>query len=243
MKTNIDLSAFLKQLRTKKKLTQQELAEKLDVTKMAISRYENNHSPSDKILLRYSQFFNINYSELWAMKTKNQIDEMNKEIDENNNLDYFEVVEIQNFLKDHDIVKIPYFESVSAGIEQGLVSDYPLEMMTVVLKKGTYSNLKALVAIKVNGESMNRVIPNHSIAIIDKQAHIKNNDIIGYQLSGDYGLKRFEDAGDSILLKPDSFSKYFKDKIIPKEAINDLEFMIIGKVIHIQTNDFSLENS
>ena len=123
MKKNIDLSVFLKQLRTEKKLTQQDLANEFGITKNSISQVENGRNISDKMLLRYSNFFNISYSDLWAMKTKNQIDEMNQEIEKNNQQDYFEVVEIQSFLKDHDIVKIPYFESVSAGIEHSLVED------------------------------------------------------------------------------------------------------------------------
>ena len=241
-----EINDFLKHLRKKNKLTQIELAKKLETTNITVSKIENNTIPSDKMLKKYSILFNVDLSKLMTLKTKENIEKIRNDIkeenDANNNKFHQELISFENFIKDYDIVKIPYFESVSAGIEHSLVEDYPIEMMTMVLKKGTYSNLDALVAVKVNGESMNRIIPNHSIAVIDKKAMIKNNDIIGYQLGSDYGLKRFEDAGDSILLKPESFSDDFKDRIIPKEAVDDLEFMIIGKVIHIQTNDFSLEN-
>ncbi len=58
-------SEKLKKLRTEIKLTQNELAEKMNVAPSTISMYEQNmRSPDDKMLIKLSKFFNVSIDDL-----------------------------------------------------------------------------------------------------------------------------------------------------------------------------------
>lgn len=63
------LGTKIKELRTAKKLTQKELAEKLTVTPQAVSKWERNESNPDlDMLLELSRYFNVTVDELLGNK-------------------------------------------------------------------------------------------------------------------------------------------------------------------------------
>lgn len=70
----------LKMLRNKKKLTQEELANKLDVTKACISCYENStREPSINTLIKLSQIFSVSIDYLVGFDyvSKNKLGKVN----------------------------------------------------------------------------------------------------------------------------------------------------------------------
>lgn len=95
-------------------------------------------------------------------------------------------------------ITVPHFCSISAGIEQPLVDITPDKYIPLLLSPGSYTNKKNIVTIDVNGESMNKIIPNYSTLIIDKGVKPKNGNIIAYQLDGDFGVKRFFETENDI---------------------------------------------
>ncbi len=95
---------------------------------------------------------------------------------------------------------------------------------------GIYARNSNILFMKVNGESMNNVIPNGSnIAVyIDFPVrNLANGDIVVFEYNGEYSMKRYFDAGDVIIFKPDSDDITFTDIVIKKTP----ELKIIGKVV------------
>lgn len=71
----VDFSDKLKNLRNAKGLTQQQLADRLNITKSMISAYETNmRLPSLDIIIRLSKIFNVTSDYLLGIETKRTID-------------------------------------------------------------------------------------------------------------------------------------------------------------------------
>lgn len=99
---------------------------------------------------------------------------------------------------------------------------------------GKYSGNSNIIISRVNGESMNRVIPNGSLIAIEKVDSIfdiKNGDIVVFQDCGDMAIKRFYNNKEkqTIIFTPDSTNKNFYPM---SYSYNDLSNVrIIGKVV------------
>ena len=99
---------------------------------------------------------------------------------------------------------------------------------------GKYSGNSNIIIIRVNGESMNRVIPNGSLIAIEKVDSIfdiKNGDIVVFQDCGDMAIKRFYNNKEkqTIIFTPESTNKSFYPT---SYSYNDLSnIKIIGKVV------------
>lgn len=75
------IGLFLKKLRTEKGLTQQQLAEKLNVSARSVSRWENgNNMPDLSIIVELSDFYEIDIRELLNGERKSEL--LNEDIKE-----------------------------------------------------------------------------------------------------------------------------------------------------------------
>lgn len=71
----VNLGYRIKQLRTTKRLTQNQLANRLGLTKSAISAYENSERvPSYDILIKLASLFNVTTDYLLGRKVEKTID-------------------------------------------------------------------------------------------------------------------------------------------------------------------------
>lgn len=71
----IELGTRIKELRSTKKMTQAEFAERLGVTKSAVSSYENgSRLPSYDILIKIARIFKVSTDNLLGYSTKSTID-------------------------------------------------------------------------------------------------------------------------------------------------------------------------
>ena len=229
---NNSINEYLKKLRTSSPLilSQKQLAKKLGISSSLLSQVETGSvSVTDKTLKKYSDFFSIPLKNLKSIRDTGSLPSEN--IDDSN------IVDLNQFISEKlKFVNVPYFESISAGIEADLVDESPVTYVPIFLPKNIFSSKKNIVAIKINGDSMNLVIPNHSIALIDKDVEsIKSGDIVAYQLDGNnYGLKRFFETTNEIFLVPESTDDSFKKRILNKQELNSsdsIRFNIIGKLI------------
>lgn len=97
-----------------------------------------------------------------------------------------------------------------------------------------YAGSSDLIISRVNGESMNRVIPNGSLIAIHKVNtiyDIKDDDIVVFQDCGDIAIKRFYNNKEkrTIIFTPDSHNNSFGPM---SYSYNDLaNIKIIGKVV------------
>ncbi|MEK4883627.1 XRE family transcriptional regulator [Bacillus sp. FSL W8-0223] len=212
----------LKQLRKEKKLTQEGLAkainEKYDTnfSKGMISKWENDREdPRMESLYYIADFFNVSLDEFLELKIKEPSTEY----------------VVGNVNK-----AIPLYGSIAAGALATVEAVTEKNIQYINLPKimlGKYASNKNLFALKVNGESMNKVIPNGSYVIckpIDKY-EVKDDDIVIFSYDREYSMKRFrlDEENGLLIFSPESSDKRFYDIVIPHDAPNDLK--IYAKVI------------
>lgn len=148
-----------------------------------------------------------------------------------------EVIPTANIIS-HDY---PYLdEPISAGTPETFEHVSSLPTISIAdCYVGKYAGDRDVVIMKVNGESMNKVIPNGSFIAVKRNIDygcVSNGDIIvAYFLDGvdrgGYTIKRIykDDKNDRVILRPGSTDPEFVDIIVDKEKGDALS--IIGKVI------------
>jgi len=133
-------------------------------------------------------------------------------------------------------VLIPLFGNIAAGSLDAVDRITEDNVQYIKYPKsflGKYQSSKDLFAMKVNGESINKVIPNKSYVILKPVDldQIKQDDLIVFSHGDEYSLKRFrrDDEDKVLILRPESTDHKFRDIIIKYDTSNDLK--IYGKVI------------
>lgn len=126
----------------------------------------------------------------------------------------------------------PYIpDAVAAGIPETIdgMSNLPkIPIADEIL--GKYARRKNIIIMRVNGESMNRVIQNGSIigvyTDIDAK-NLKDGDLVVFNHDYNYSLKRFYRTPELLIFRPDSTDASFTDIIY---KVDD-DIRIVGKVI------------
>lgn len=95
---------------------------------------------------------------------------------------------------------------------------------------GKYAGNRHIIIMKVNGESMNKVIPNGSFVAVKTDVSVENlrdGDLVVFGKTHEYSLKHFYDAGEEVIFKPNSTDPRFRDHVYRK----DETVAIVGKVV------------
>lgn len=125
----------------------------------------------------------------------------------------------------------PYIPvSISAGLPEGIEGVTEASEIKVPDSiMGRYAGHKDIRMMRVNGESMNKVIPNGSLIAVKKTEidNIRDGDIVVYSDSHEYSVKRLYRAGDKMIFRPASTDNRFTDYVT--DTRETLE--IIGKVV------------
>ena len=193
----------LKKIRLDNDLTQEELAKKINTSRSNIANYENDKNmPSVDILEKMSKALSCSVDFLLG---KNDKQELNK-------FKYY---------------MCPVYGRISAGqpnwAEECIEGRLPIdiELMNIV-------NPEECFFLRVNGESMNKLIKNGAYALIRKTDVVDDGDIAVVLVNGyDATLKKFSKQGEFIALEPMSTDPNFKMQIYAK----DTEIKILGKYI------------
>ncbi|WP_101773488.1 S24 family peptidase [Peptostreptococcus faecalis] len=193
-------------------------AKLVGVSEMTVTRWESGDVENMKSNNIISVANVLQISPLDILSINNQGQEFKKE----------RVTEDINYVYD----KLPI--SVAAGIPLDYESGYKFEKMHIpddIL--GKRAGKKEIGIARVNGDSMNKDIPDGSWIIIDRYyndlSKVKNNDIVLVKDTAGYTIKRIVKLGDRVVLKPNSTDDSFTDIIITKYNVED--FKLIGKVI------------
>lgn len=123
--------------------------------------------------------------------------------------------------------------TISAGLPlnvESIKSD-DVEQITIPDSlMGKYAGSKDIYFMRVNGESMNNVMPDRSLIAVKSinLSSLKNGDIVVYSDGHDYSVKRFYRDGTRLIFRPDSKDDRFYDYITD---INNQELVIHGKVV------------
>lgn len=194
-------------------LSQEEVAKKVDVTRGTVSKWEKgdiSNMKRDKIA-SLSKILRINPLELLGITP----------IEEN-----------------HTISNYNYFD---AGLSAGVLNDVdPFtanEIKTIGLSDvvmGKYAGDKDIFITYINGESMNRIIPDGSLIAIKKYSdftELCDGDIVVFQEGAGMAVKRFyNDTKNKIVtFTPDSSNSEFRPINYLYDSMSDVR--IIGKVV------------
>lgn len=190
----------IKELRIKKDLTQDDVAKAIDVTARAIGLYETNMRDIPlSKVIKLAEYFNVS-------------------------IDYLLCKDVTNTM----LYNIPLYGSIPAGIpnwcEQCLEGYLPIDPNLMNI-----ANPEECFFLRINGESMNKTIPNGSFALIRKQDSVENGDIAAILVDNDEAtLKKFNQSDDIVVLNPDSTIETYKPIVIDIKKTN---IKILGKYI------------
>lgn len=149
-------------------------------------------------------------------------------------------IQVEDLLYEDNIIKIeekrqssyyyiPY--KVSAGLPIEIESVQDIESITIPNELlGKHAGSKDIFFIRVNGESMNKVIPHNSLIAVKKceVTDLKNGDIVVYSDHYNYSVKRFINLGDKVIFRPESTDPTFTEYIVEKD---NPDLRLHGKVI------------
>ncbi|WP_311538439.1 XRE family transcriptional regulator [uncultured Anaerococcus sp.] len=206
------LTENLKYYRKLNGYTQETIAPKLKITTSAYGMYEQGrNTPPYSKLKELSEIYNISISELTG-----------------------EPRETAEFIAQAvSAHTYPYIDNyVSAGKPTTISGMKNLPQIQVPDElMGSYAGNNKLYFMKVNGESMNKIIPNDSIiGILEYESihDLKNGDIVVYSTEdSEYAVKFFYRDGDKLIFRPSSTNPNYYDTIFNIED----NIKIMGKVV------------
>lgn len=193
----------IKQLREELKISQNELAKKLNKTQQMISLYENGtYEPDLDGYILMSKLFNCSIEYIAGksdIKTKKQT----------------------------NIKTLPVIGNISAGqpnwAEECIEGHLPID--TNLMK---IDNLEDYFFLHVKGESMNKIVKNDAFALIHKQDTVENGEIAVVLVNGyDATLKKFTKQNNLIILEPQSTDDSFQTQVYDEKT----NIKILGKYI------------
>lgn len=235
----------LKLLREEKKLLQEDLGKIIGVSKSAIGFYENEkRDMSPETIIKLANFFNVSTDFLLG---KSDIRDYNKALEQLHKESEKELMQNGFYIKDFDPNKIqttqnnidinadrriyacPVYGRISAGqpnwAEECIEGRLPIDpnLMGIIDPEECYF-------LRVNGESMNKVIDNGAYALIRKTDWVENGEIAVVLVNGfDATLKKFSKQGDLVVLEPMSNDNSFQVQIYDKNTPVEVIGKYIGK--------------
>ena len=199
----------LKTLRIEKNLTQYDLANKLNITKAAISNYENGRRfPDYETLELIADYFNVNIDFLMGREEHPKVD---KNIE---------------FIPNMTTTKIKVYGSVPAGVPVTAIEDI---QGTVDIPSHWLSSGYDYMGIVVKGDSMFPKYQEGDIVVIRVQPDCENGQDCVVYINGDEAtLKKVIKNSDCIILQPMN-SEYAPIVV----DYNSEDFKILGVVVQL----------
>ena len=207
----------LKSLREKKGVSQQAVADYLEITRQAYSNYENGKRQADyETLLKLGEFFNVSIDYL-----------LNKEKSRPKN----ERLSIDNISN-----KIPYSSARYAPILGTIPAGAPVLAVEDIEGYATvpYNDDGDYFYLRVNGESMKGAgIQTGDLVLIRRQPCADDGQIVACRVNGDEAtLKRYKRQGNTVLLLPENPD--FEPRIVPISDFESGAAEIIGVAVEFR---------
>lgn len=182
-----------------------------------------------QVILKLQNTFNIDITQASLSKYESGTHEPNlktlKVLAEIYNVDPTELL----FLEEKNPMTMTFTVPVFGHIPAGTPFEAIQDILDEVSIPEWLSKKKDLFGLKVVGDSMNRVLPDGCIAVLQKTNVLNNGDIGAILVNGyDATIKKFFKLTDSIVLEPLSFNPDHKPIIIE----NGQETVVpIGKLL------------
>lgn len=206
-------SEILRNLRKKEQLTQDELANKLKISKSAISMYENgNRTPDFETLEAIADFFNVNLSYLIGEEQKYNL--------RHPNLTF-------------ETVTFPVIGSIAAGYDELAVENWSGETVEVPLSYLKGRKKEEYFVLSVKGDSMYPLYMDGDKVLILRQNTLNHSGEIGAVLyEGENAtLKKVEyvDGEDWMRLVP--VNPEYKPKLIENSDLEQCRVLGIPRLL------------
>lgn len=204
---------MLKELRTNKNLSLDDVSKQLGIARQTLYKYETGiitNIPLTRIE-ELAKIYRVEPGYIMGWKDDSKLEILGK-VDVSSNYPY-----------------IPFSVAAGSPISIDGISDMPSITIPNYLL-GKYANNNNVIIMRVSGESMNKIIPDNSLigVLTDfDYRNLKNGDLVVFECNYEYSIKRFFDAGDKLIFKPDSTDPSFADIVVNK----DENTRIVGKVI------------
>lgn len=125
---------------------------------------------------------------------------------------------------------------VAAGLPMNVdaISESEIEKVAIPdMIMGKWTGNKDIYLMRINGDSMNRIIPNNSMIAIKKTDlnSLKEGDIVVFSNENEYSVKRFYNdiVNERFIFRPDSNDTRFVDYIVSYQDAQNLK--LHGKVV------------
>lgn len=202
----------IRELRSAKSLNQEQLADKLGLTKQAISQYERGvRKPSVPVLEALCDFFNVS-SDYLLGKDDVTLRFVGKE-------------DIDKLESPHG-TRIPVLGRVAAGIPIDAIEDILdwEEISPELASTGKFFGLR------IKGDSMQPRMIEGDVVIVKCQPDAESGDVVIVQVNGDQAAcKRLSKHASGISLI--SFNPAYEPMVYTNEQILSLPVTIIGRVV------------
>lgn len=212
-KLRIKLGNYIEELREKKGYTFNQLALKSGVNVKSLN--EIKFGKSKKVnpfhLQKIAKALNIDYKELYRIV--GYLDEEKKEI-------------VGNIDLDLEYKKVPLYGSISAGY--GACESDVIDYIALPIVNAFSGDV---FAVRVNGDSMEHTIENHSIVFIKRDSEVANKKIGAFLLNNEALLKRYYVTDSGIFLRSDN--REYPDIRVREHD----DFVIVGRYIGSVINE------
>lgn len=231
MDTQENISKNLMRLLQENNMTRVDLAKILNVSESTVGKWILKKSmPRMGMIEDIAEYFNVKKSDILEYKDAKSVVYYNSD-----KVNSIRCVEEESGIYNYFPV------SVSAGPLENIEAQ--TDCISISLPNsllGKYAGKKEIIILKVNGESMNNIIPDGSFIVVDtsrKQvSDINDRDIVVFAENGSYSLKRYinDKNNQRFLFKPDSTDDTFTPiEVSYEESIN---LKLIGRVVKYVVN-------
>ncbi|PGS68285.1 DNA-binding protein [Bacillus cereus] len=212
-----NIKKFLKQ----NNMTQSDLANQIGIAKSTMSDYMNYRSkPGAGVLEKMAAVFSVTKADIDTTYKNTKVELVNGELQliKEKPIEYNEEIEK---------LKIPIMGTIAAGAPIEALQD----IVDIITPPYQTDNVNDLFGLVVNGESMNKIVPNGHYAILKKQSVVDNGEIAAVIVNGySATLKKVYKFTELIVLEPCSYDKGFKDQQFSRDNCEDIQ--IIGKFLY-----------
>lgn len=139
---------------------------------------------------------------------------------------------VEHFLTTYKYLPV----TVAAGLPTDIVSISEKEVETISVPDslmGKWAGSSEVFLMRINGDSMNRIIPNNSLIAVKEieLCSLKDNDIVVFSNENEYSVKRFfnDKENERFIFRPDSYDTRFVDYIVKYSESQNLK--LHGKVV------------
>lgn len=192
----------IKDLREKHGMDQQTLAEKLDTSRVTISRYESGARKANQdVLFKLAKLFNVNINYFFP-SIENEVS-----------------INLNNFRR------VPLVGEIACGTP--ILAEQNIEGYVPMYFKTNNKN-DSFFALKCKGDSMNPTLKDGDTVFIKQQPTVEDGEIAAVLVDDETAatLKRVKHLNDQVLLMPDN-TEGFTPIVLDKEHPG----RILGKVV------------